>query len=342
MTTELVQEPVIETAYTGDTPWAAHGVRLDNVHTAAEAIQAAHLDWQIEGKEIYSDGKVISGYQAIQRQDNGEFLAVMSDRYEIFQNENSWTWMDSVLGDATAEFHTAGSLRGGRVVFILAKMNDTQEIVKNDPVEKYLLLTTSHDGSIALGMHTTPIRFECGNTMTAAINAGRQYVSIKHTVSMHRRIESAAKALAVGETYFNGMISEMRSLAHTSMNDREMAEFTKAVLRINPNKDGKVNSQTELAERDINELFITGRGQDNPLVRGTAWAAFNAVTEYIDYRSRVQKLRGVGQGSFEAQDRRLHRSWFGRGQDTRNRAMSLLQDYRSRGREAFEPVLVRL
>ena len=266
----------------------------------------------------------------------------MSERYEIFQNENSWTWMDAVLGDATAEFHTAGSLRGGRVVFILAKMDDTQEIVKNDPVEKYLLLTTSHDGSIALGMHTTPIRFLCGNTMTAAINAGRQYVSIKHTASIYRRLEQASKALAIGETYFNGMISEMRNLAHTSMTDRAMAEFTKSVLRINPNKDGKINSQTELAERDINELFITGRGQDNPLVRGTAWAALNAVTEYIDYRSRVQKLHGASQGSLQAQDRRLHRSWFGRGQDMRNRAMTLLQDYRVRGREAFAPVLVRV
>jgi len=342
MTTELVQEPVIETAYTGDTPWSAHGVRLDNVRTAAEAVQAAHLDWTVEGKEIYSDGKVIPGYQAIQRQDNGEFLAVMSERYEIFQNENSWTWMDTVLKDTSAEYHTAGSLKGGRVVFILAKMDETHEIVKDDPVEKYLLLTTSHDGSISLGMHVTPIRFKCGNTMTAAINAGLQYVSIKHTASIHRRLEQASKALAAGETYFNGMISTMRSLADTSMSDQAMAEFTKAVLRINPNKDGKINSQTELAEREINELFTMGRGQDNPLVRGTAWAAMNAVTEYIDYRSRVQKLRGASQGSFQAQDRRLHRSWFGRGQNTRNRAMSLLQEYQIVGREAFAPVLMRV
>ena len=342
MTTDLVQEPIIEPAYTGDTPWAAHGVRLDNVRTAAEAVHAAGRDWEVKGKEIYADGKIIPGYQAIQRQDNGEFLSVMSERYEIFQNENSWTWMDTVLKDTSAEYHTAGSLRGGRVVFILAKMDETVEIVKNDPVEKFLLLTTSHDGSISLGMHTTPIRFTCGNTMTAAINAGRQYVSIKHTASINSRLEKASAALAVGETYFNGMISMMRTLADTPMSDQAMAEFTKAVLRINPNKDGKVNAQTELAEREINELFTMGRGQDNPLVRGTAWAAMNAVTEYIDYRSRVQKLRGASQGSVQAQDRRLHRSWIGRGQTTRNRALSLLPEYQVVGRGAFAPVLMRV
>ena len=343
MTTETIPtETATETGYTGATPWAAQGIRLENVNTAAEAIQAAHLDWEVQGFECTANGKTVPGAQAIQRQDTGEFFGVMSDKYQIFQNIDSWTWINAVLQDTNAEFHPAGSLRGGRVVFILAKMDDTQEIVKNDPVEKYLLLTTSHDGTISLAMHTTPIRFTCGNTLTAAIDAGRQYVAIKHTASIHRRLEQATKALAVGETYYNGMISTMREFAKTPMTDQSMAEFTKSVLQIHPTKSGNIHSQTLQAERQINELFVTGKGQDNPLVRGTAWAAMNAVTEYIDYRSSVQKLRGASQGSAEAQDRRLHRSWFGKGNTMRNRAVSLLQEYQIVGRTAFEPRLMRV
>ena len=112
--------------------------------------------------------------------------------------------------------------------------------------------------------------------------------------------------------------------------------FTKKLLGFDPASKYKVNAQTEAAEREINELFITGRGQDLAEVRGTAWAAYNAVTEYVDYRSRVLKVGGATQGSLIAQDRRLHRSWFGKGQSIRNHAWSLLRDYRLRGDKVFE------
>ena len=120
------------------------------------------------------------------------------------------------------------------------------------------------------------------------------------------------------------------------MGEQSMGLFTKKLLSIDGNSATKVNSQTEAAEREINELFITGRGQDLPHVRGTAWAAYNAVTEYVDYRSRVQKIGDVTQGSLLAQDRRLHRAWFGRGQEIRNHAWNLLRDYRLRGDKVFE------
>ena len=333
------EEDRAEMMYVGKTPWHGLGTRLDNPATAIEAIRAAHLDWTVAGTPVVmsrdSSYYEIDGYQAIHRTDTGKVFAVMTDRYEIVQNENAWTFMDSALGPGKAHYHTAGALRDGRVVWILAKLDGIAEIVKDDPVEKYLLLVTSHDGSLALQIHTTPVRVVCGNTMTAALARGRQYISIKHTASVHRRIEEAQKALAKGEAYFDDMVAEARQFSRHLMTDKDMTAFAKALLKIYPTSH-KVNSQTEAAEREINELFIVGRGQDNPLVRGTAWAAYNAVTEYIDYRSRVQKVGDVSQGSIQAQDRRLHRSWFGRGQEMRNEAWNLLRSHRLRGARAFD------
>ena len=333
-----------EMMYVGDTPWHGLGTKLENTATAVEAIQAAHLDWEVSAEpiwiadtsKVFGNFKTVDGYNAIQRPDTGAVFGVMSDRYEIVQNVDAWSFMDGVLGAGGAHYHTAGALRDGRVVFILAQLDGTQEIVKGDPVEKYLLLTTSHDGSLALQIHTTPIRVVCGNTHTAALAHGRQYVSIKHTSSVHRRIEDAKKALAQGEAYFDDYVREARALSRQYMGERAMGLFTQKLLGFDPSSNNKVNSQTEAAEREINELFITGRGQDLAEVRGTAWAAYNAVTEYVDYRSRVQKVGGATQGSLIAQDRRLHRSWFGRGQDIRNHAWSLLRDYRLRGDKVFE------
>jgi len=327
----------VEMMYTGDTPWHGLGTRLDNPATALEAIQAAHLDWTVESSPIYSHGGEVPGYQAIYRADTGKIFGIVTDHYEIVQNGDSWTFMDTILGPGKAHYHTAGALRDGSVVWILAKLDGTVEIVKDDPVEKYLLLVTSHDGSLALQIHTTPIRVVCGNTMTAALARGRQYVAIKHTTNVHRRIEEAQKALAQGETYFGDMILEAKLFSHQPMSERDMAAFTQALLHINPNATKKLHVHTEAAERDINELFIMGRGQDNPLVRGTAWAAYNAVTEYIDYQSYVQPGYGsVFQGSIQSQDRRLYRSWFGKGQSIRNAAWKLLQNHRQMGIKAFD------
>ena len=339
-----IAEGQAEMMYVGDTPWHGLGTKLDNAATAVEAIQAAHLDWTVQAQPIwlhdviynYSGQTKVEGYNAIQRVDTGKVFGIMSDRYEIVQNVDAWSFMDGVLGTGGAHYHTAGALRDGSVVFILAQLDGTQEIVKGDPVEKYLLLTTSHDGSLALQIHTTPIRVVCGNTHTAALAHGRQYVSIKHTSAVHLRIEQAQKALARGETYFDDYVKEARQLSRQYMGEQSMGLFTKKLLSIDGNSATKVNSQTEAAEREINELFITGRGQDLPHVRGTAWAAYNAVTEYVDYRSRVQKIGDVTQGSLLAQDRRLHRSWFGRGQEIRNHAWNLLRDYRLRGDKVFE------
>ena len=331
----------VEMMYVGDTPWHGLGTKLENTATASEAITAAHLDWDVEAEPLWVSrpgGAMVKvdGYNAIRRADTGLVFGVMTDRYEIVQNDDSWSFMDGVLGAGGAHYHTAGALRDGRVIFILAQLDGTTEIVKGDPVEKYLLLTTSHDGSLALQIHTTPIRVVCGNTHTAALAHGRQYVSIKLTSSVHRRIEEAQKALAQGATYFADYVREARALSRQYMGERAMGMFTKKLLGFDPVSKYKVNAQTEAAEREINELFITGRGQDLAEVRGTAWAAYNAVTEYVDYRSRVLKVGGATQGSLIAQDRRLHRSWFGKGQSIRNHAWSLLRDYRLRGDKVFE------
>lgn len=332
-----------EMMYVGGTPWHGLGTKLESAATAQEAILMAHLNWNVEARPVWLQDPIgglepITGYNAIQRVDTGTVFGVMSDKYQVVQNVDAWAFIDEVLGAGGAHYHTAGALREGRVVFILAQMNGTAEIVKGDPVEKYLLLTTSHDGSLTLQIHTTPIRVVCGNTHTAALSRGRQYVSIKHTNAVHERIKEAQYALALGESYFEDYVQEARLLAQLPMNEVAMDKFAGCLLGIDASSKRKLNSQTEAAQREINELFITGRGQDLPAVRGTAWAAYNAVTEYVDYRSQVQRIGDATQWSLKAQDRRLHRSWYGRGQQVRDDAWRLLRNYRIDGPEAFNRI----
>ena len=312
-----------EMFYTGAVPWHGFGTSLDGPATFNEAIEAAHLDYQIVSEPIYdADMHEISGYQLIRREDTGEVFRILSERYEISQNRESWSWMDALLGEGGASYHTAGALRGGRVMWVLAKQPHVAEIVPGDPVERYLLLTTSHDGSLALQMHTTPIRVVCANTLRVAMARGKEQISLRHTATIHERIRQAKQALLAGDAYWENMIDDSRVLAKTPMNEVMFGDFVKTL----PLSDSQGHLQ---------ELFVAGRGQDIPNVRGTAWAAYNAVTEYLDYYSPNRAITAGEPNSAGAQDRRLYRSWYGQGQVTRNRAFRLLKDFHMQGADVF-------
>ena len=332
-----------EFAYTGATPWHTLGINLgDQPTTYGDFISATGLDYEVVSEPVFDrHGEIIPGQQVIRRQDTQEIFKILSHRYEIVQNTEAWGFLDTVLGSGGANYHTAGSLRGGRVMWVLAKRPGSAEIVPGDTMENYLLLTTSHDGSLALQMQTTPIRVVCGNTLTAALNRGKDKVSIKHTSSVHNQIKDAENALLQGDETFRTIVNVSKTLVDTPINSSNLDIFIESLLNTDsqsrawtsPVKRGKlstVNHAKDNIAEQIKQLFSEGRGQDNPRVRGTAWAAYNAVTEYVDYYSSVQKILN-SQGSDEAQDRRLHRSWYGRGQTTRNRAMNLLLNYRERG-----------
>jgi len=324
----------VEMMYAGDVPWHGLGQQITDPATFAEGMAATGMDYRVVSESVYDqNGIEIEGHQIIRREDTGEIFRILSERYEIVQNVEAWGFMDNVLGSGQAVYHTAGALRGGRIMWVLAKRPGVAEIVPGDELEKYLLLTTSHDGSKALSLHTTPIRVVCGNTMRAALSTGRNAISIKHTSDIHNRIEKAEQALLSGDAYFRDMVNASKELAQSPMKESSFNLFIEELL--NPtHKPAPVSTAPTymdgVADR-LRELFYTGRGQDNPKVRGTAWAAYNAVTEYVDYYSHVQKIGTEPQSGLVAQDRRLERSWYGRGQDTRNEAFNLLLNYRNNG-----------
>jgi len=330
-----------EVGYIGPTPWHGLGVYLGETGaTYGDFIYSTGLDYNVVSEPVCDVlGETIPAHQVIRREDTGEIFKILSDRYEIVQNTEAWSFMDAVLGAGGANYHTAGSLRGGRVMWILAKRPGEAEIVPGDTMENYLLLTTSHDGSLALQMQTTPIRVVCGNTLTAALNRGKDKVSFKHTSSVHKQITDAQTALIQGDETFRTVVNVSKALADTPINESSFDLFIESLLNPNPiptatNARANHHAKDQIAST-MKELFMVGRGQTNPRVRGTAWAAYNAVTEYVDYYSTVQKI-GSSQGSDEAQDRRLHRSWYGKGQTTRNHAMNLLLNYKERGNLGLE------
>lgn len=282
-------------AYQGQTPWHKLGTRTAGMRDVDQAQELANLGYTVEMQPIYlADGRKVSGSQAIGRLDRAGALqpwAVVGDGYQIVQNSAAADILRP-LTELGCTIETAGALGQGETVFMLAKLPEvTVTPVPGDDVRGYFLLKWAHDGSASVSGWGTPIRVVCQNTLNMAVNkrGGAAWVSIRHTTNAGQRLDEAANLLkgvtqamlATGETY--------AAMARRRMGPAELAAFVAAIV---PNEDpAKELSPVLKARRDtLTRLAFGGRGAEmaNQLIdvtggHASAWAAYNAVTEYVDH-----------------------------------------------------------
>ena len=181
--------------YTGNAPWHKLGVKLDNPATAAEAIEAAQMEWSVITKPVYARNQAggfeeVDGKRAIVRADTQEVFTIMGNGYEPVQNKDAFSFFDAVIGQGEAIYHTAGSLYGGKRIWVMAKLPDDIKITPDDVIQPYILLSNSHDGSTALRMQITPIRVVCANTLSVALGSNGGFYA-KHTRNVMQRAKDA-------------------------------------------------------------------------------------------------------------------------------------------------------
>jgi len=273
--------------YAGETPWHGLGIYVgDDPVTSQEAIIKAEMDWEVNPTDIFitdenGSNLLIPDYKAFVRSSDNKTLAVASPRYTPIQNREAFSFMDSLVDEGLMKYHTAGVLRGGKNIFMLAKIGDV-EIIPGDQVDKYLLMYNSHDGSKALRCFFTSVRVVCANTANAALSeAGRAGLHIKHTINAHDRLLEGREILGIAQKKFTEYEELMKSLAHMQMNTAKLNSMVEFLF---PEPPEHINSDKYLDKRDnVIKLFESGVGQDLPGVAGTAWAGYNAVVEFANY-----------------------------------------------------------
>ncbi len=303
--------------YVNEVPWHGLGTQLEAPPTVREAIVASGLDWRVTLKPVMTfDGTEVPGARASVRESDGRVLGCVGSCYTPLQNEEAFSWFDPFLAAGEATLETAGSLREGSRVWILARLNRApSKIVEGDEVNKYILLANAHDGSIATRVGFVPIRVVCANTLSLATHANAsKLIRVRHEKNIGRSLDQLRDVMNTANAEFEATAEQYRCLASVAIVEQDLKAYVKMVFASRPSPAPVADMLAEADRKSpvydsVKKLFETGRGNDLRSVRGTLWAAYNAVTEYVSYE------RG------EDRARRVDGMWFGTGARITQRAL---------------------
>jgi phage/plasmid-like protein (TIGR03299 family) len=290
--------------------WHGLGQVLDHAPDSKTAMTAACLDWRVEKVPLMTDeGTAVPDWFATVRRDTGSVLGVVGAKYRIVQNADAFEFLDGLLQDGVIRYESAGALRGGRIVWALARMPSVDAIVPGDNVLRYILFSTSHDGSASLHAIPTSVRVVCANTFRVAT---ARDVGFRHTGDVASKLAVARMYLSQFDEKFTLFRDHARILATSGWTNEQAREY---VERLFPQveADGRSRSIREAKVAEVRTNLRSPR-QNLPGIKGTWWALFNAVTEFVDHSERrSRKTR-------QAKETRMLSVTNGQGADFKDRA----------------------
>lgn len=233
-----------------ETPWHGQGIIVQDAPTSEEAIRLAGLDWKVEQKPIFlENGTKIEGNYANVRSSDGKALGIVGDRYKIVQNTDAFAFTDALLGEGV-RYETAGSLKNGKVIWLLAKMPESIEIL-GDKVDPYMVFTNTHDGSGAVRVCMTPVRVVCNNTLNAAMRGARRVWSARHTGSITNKLDDAKETLQFASQYIEATKQTFEELHKVKLNEFTLYRMVNNIIPITENMTDRQKTNQKAIRDDI-------------------------------------------------------------------------------------------
>ena len=271
--------------YVRETPWHGLGTRVQAALTSEEALIAAELNWKVRSEDIHRENaEVLEGYKANVRMSDQKVLGVVTDRYKIVQNQEAFAFTDALLGEGV-RYETAGSLFGGRKVWMLAKMPH-EYMISGEHISPYLLFSNTHDGSGAVRVALTPIRVVCNNTLNLALQTAKRSWSLIHKGKIQERLEEAKNTLLMGEKYMDELGQEFEVLRKKKMSDKQVEEYIELLLPVS-------EQASDLQQKNVRQLRedLKIRYFDAPDLQEVGKNAYRFINAVSDFATHAEPLR---------------------------------------------------
>lgn len=296
--------------------WQVIGQTINKNATSSEAIIQAGLNFEVikspnlhalpSGKNIISDNSFYTF-----RTDNE---AILGDKigkdYEVVQNTEAFAFFDSIVGGKGGiHYETAGALGFGALTFVTAKLPDYIRVGRDDLIDQYLFLTSTHDGSGCITIAFTPVRIYCSNTLNAALKNCTNQIKIRHTASAAEKLKGAHKMLGLSHQLSTELEAIFNRWSRVRISDPEVKRLIQ--LAMVPNKEtyqkliaGKENELSSNYNNLVSSVFdyaMTSESQQEATTKGTLFGAYNSVTGYFqnvrNYRDEESKFKSILYGT---------------------------------------------
>lgn len=255
-------------------PWEGLGEIVTEAPTSADALRLAGLDWKVEPRKIYNeDGKEIPNFIANTRDIDNKVFGIVTERYNIVQNDEAFSFTDALIGDGV-RYETAGSLNGGKRVWLLAKMPEKE--ILGDKIDPYICFTNSHDGMGSIKVCMTPIRVWCANTLNLALSKASRMWTARHIGDIQGKLQEARLTLLNADKYMEELNNTAEELVAKKVTEAEIEAIFDSIYPIK--KDDSLRKKNNVLDMK-EELFRCYMMPDITQFKGTAWGLINAATD---------------------------------------------------------------
>lgn len=303
-------------------PWHGLGTPVLEAPTSEEALKLAGLDWKVERRKTYAETadqekireyflslgmseyiastaiKQIKGNSVAAlcsekaftnvRDKDETVLGAVGDRYKIVQNADAFAFTDNLIGTGTVRYETAGSLRDGKQIWLLAQMPTTE--IGGDEVAPFICFTNTHDGSGSVKACMTPIRVVCNNTLNAALKGATRVWKTRHTTNVQSRMDEARTVLGIAQNYMVELADYAEAAIKTRIDDREVDYIIRTIFDPKPTIDHKTGmlkqpsrAQIEHADKKKKAFLACYDADDITKFKGTAWGVVNAMSDLVGH-----------------------------------------------------------
>lgn len=302
-------------AYAGDVPWHGLGVKVPADLSPEQMLQKAGLDWSVDKQKLVTaQGHAVPEKMALVRSSDNKVLDIVGKDWNPVQNQEAFEFFNDFVTSGDMEMHTAGSLKGGQIVWGLAKVKESFKVFGNDEVESYLLFSNPHRFGQSIDVRFTPIRVVCNNTLTLSLNSQAQNaVKLNHKKVFDA--DAVKDMLGIASSKLAQYKEMAEFLGSKRFNGQTLNEYLNGLFPTYSKKEAEDGQEIVLsrpAERII-ELVDEQPGAN--FASGSWWSAFNAVTYFTDHE------RG------RDADARLQSAWYGQSKTLKLKALETAVEY---------------
>lgn len=322
-------------------PFRTLGTAVAGAPNARQAMIDAGMDWTVEQHpisatielpaQITADGvdparslnlpiknRVANVRERVAGSGRYDVLGVVGDTYQVVQNVDNADFLDALTEQSGAVIETAGEYNHGRRTFVTMKLPEALMVGGSDRTDLHFIATNSHDGTAAFQISVAPVRMVCLNQNTMMLAQAVSKFTIYHRRNALNNIAQAQQALGLTFRYAAEFEAACEALLLAHVPVRKELELVQAIYV--PTFDKKSGAETkQSADRRDRVLDLYRHSETNAFGRGSAYAMWNAVTEYEDWFKPV-----AGKGDPEMM--RATRTARGGSQGIKDRALRILQE----------------